>query len=104
MLDIPAKVCIMGASPRGKETNNQPTLHTMSKTNQAKSIIHPSFFLTVDTSYGTNDSTITIVPNCADKDCKRYVMHFNKNTEKFRNKGIKESKAAFDEFVQLLKN
>lgn len=76
----------------------------MSKTNQAKSIIHPSFFLTVDTSYGTKDSTITIVPNCADKDCKRYVMHFNKSLEKFRNKGIKESKAAFDEFVQVLKN
>lgn len=76
----------------------------MTKTNQAKSIIHPSFFLTVDTNYGTNDSTITIVPNCQDKDCKHYVMHFNKNMEKFRNKGIKESKAAFDEFVQLLKN
>lgn len=76
----------------------------MSKTTKAKNIIHPAFYLTVDTDYGTNESTVTIVPNCNDKACKKYVMHFHKGLCKFRNKGIKESKAAFDEFIQVLKS
>lgn len=68
-----------------------------------KNIITPALFMKVNSDSNSNESTITIVPNCRDKECKQFVIRLNKHTGKFFNKGIKETKAAFNAFVEYVK-